>query len=404
MQNNNLAIVFLGAVLPEEECAQNSACSAASNKDILNLLIALQQTLSFMPSVLTVKPIGTFPKSKKLFVKSGNSYLGNGMFCRYIPFINILFIKQISTIIANLLFLMKWSFDHREKQLKYIIVHNVYPPMSIPVLIIAKLMKVKPITIVADLPHNLSYDFRGIKGKLQKLNWLIQARVLKYFSGIIAFTRFIGEDHAPKVPMLVMEGGVNPNDVIMSHTTKQYTENEKVFLFSGTLSEVNGVSLLLEAFSLLSDPSYRLWIFGRGPLEPLVRTAAAQDRRIVYHGFVSNQADVICSQREATLLINLRLRDSLINRYTFPSKLREYMLSGRPVISTLAPGIPEEYQKFFYPLLEETAAGLASKIEETCSKPEEQLELFGLSARDFILQNKNWALQAQRISKFLSSL
>jgi hypothetical protein len=54
--------------------------------------------------------------------------------------------------------------------------------------------------------------------------------------------------------------------------------------------------------------------------------------------------------------------------------------------------------------LEETAAGLASKIEETCSKPEEQLELFGLSARDFILQNKNWALQAQRISKFLSSL
>ncbi len=405
MINARPAIAFLGAVLPDEMCSQSPACSPAANKDVLQLIGALRRVSNAGPSVFSVQPIAAYPKSHRILVRPSSTDLGEGIRCQMIPFINIVFFKQLTIGLANLFCLSGWLWSHRHRS-RYILVHNVYPPMSLPVLLATKLFGGKPVALVMDLPHNMSYDFRGVRGKLQRFNLFVETRALAHFSGIIAYTRYIGEDHAPHVPMIVMEGGVDVNEVNLVPTTESAdaSANERVICYSGTLSTVNGIELLLDAFRLLPDPKYRLWIFGRGPLESLVREATQRDSRIVFFGFVPNQIEVLRSQRRSTVLVNLRLHDKLINRYTFPSKLREYMLSARPVISTAAPGIPEEYHEFIHILQDETPHGLSYLLHDVCSKSPVELNEFGSRARDFVLQTKNWTIQGRRVYEFIRKL
>jgi glycosyltransferase involved in cell wall biosynthesis len=252
----------------------------------------------------------------------------------------------------------------------------------------------------------MSYDFRGARGKLQKLDVLAETRLLTRFSGIVAYTRYIGEDCAPQVPLLVMEGGVDPDETFTAD--RSHTENtqqrERIIFFSGSLSTTNGIELLLDAFSLLPDKSYRLWVFGRGRLEELVKSAAKLDNRIRYFGFVKEQREVLRHQRQSTVLVSLRPRADIINRYTFPSKLREYMLSGRPVISTAAPGIPDEYFEHMIVLQDETPKGLAQLLEEVCTRPSSELDRLGAQAHDFVLNQKNWSQQGKKVLDFIRNL
>jgi glycosyltransferase involved in cell wall biosynthesis len=169
------------------------------------------------------------------------------------------------------------------------------------------------------------------------------------------------------------------------------------------VNRINGVDLLLSAFRLIESPEYRLAIFGRGELEGAVREAARRDGRILSGGAIPNE-QVLRRQREATVLINPRPSHRLITRYTFPSKLLEYMLSGRPVITTVLPGIPGEYYEYVYPLTEETPEGLARRIRAVCSRPASELTEFGTRARRFILREKNSDMQAQRIRRFVEGL
>ena len=78
------------------------------------------------------------------------------------------------------------------------------------------------------------------------------------------------------------------------------------------------------------------------------------------------------------------------------------MLSGRPVLTTLLPGIPEEYHSYLFLAREETPEGLAASIEAVCAR--EDLTAFGERAREFVLREKNWERQGARVYDFISQL
>lgn len=398
------AYAFVGSVLPEALCKESVACHAAGNKFQIELLKAIQSISGLPVFVLSTFPVGVFPKSRRVVATPREVTVRDGMSGWMIPFINILFLKQITIGVANFLFLSVWLWKNRKKR-RLLLVYNLYPPMSLPVLLAARLFGATSIAVVPDFPHNLSFNFRGLRGALQRLNVWLEATSLSRFTGIIPLTRYISDDFAPKHRALVMEGGVSDEeaDAESAPQVKRPESPETVCLFSGTLSDVNGIALLLDAFCLIPDPTFRLWILGRGPLEHLVRKAAADDTRIVYWGFVPN-AEVMRLQRQATLLLNARPTDQLIARYTFPSKLLEYMLSGRPVLSTALPGIPDEYHQFIHVLLEANPEALAAMIQRICSRPAAELDEFGKCSRAFVLGNKTWTQQGKRVFEFLETL
>lgn len=114
-----------------------------------------------------------------------------------------------------------------------------------------------------------------------------------------------------------------------------------VFLFAGTLNEDNGTKLLLEAVRSIPRDGFQVHIYGYGPLSPLVRQYAAEDRRVIFFGTTDNDV-VLQKQREADFLIHLRNPNSVAIDIAYPSKLIEYLCSGTPVLSNIFANIGDD--------------------------------------------------------------
>jgi len=391
-------VAFVGSAVSLEICEQSPACSVAGNKFQRNLIRSLTANECSV-HVISVRPVAMFPKSHVLLAGSSVCALYNGISANLVPFVNLPVVKQISIAIVIFWSLSIWLWANRF-QSRVVLVYNLFAPFSLPVLAATWLMGGKPVAVVADMPHG-GYTFRGWQGILERLDFYIQTHGIARFAGVVSLTAQVPLDFAPHLPALTLEGGVDVTEAECDDTGTQseHTSEERTCLFSGALNEVNGIDLLLQSFSHISDPNFQLWIFGRGSLESLVRAAAAKDPRIIYRGAVPN-SDVRHFQRRATVLVNPRPTSNTITRYTFPSKLLEYMLSGRPVISTVLPGIPAEYYPYLYLLREETPEALSALIFKICSSNNSTI---GQSAREFVLREKDWLHQGRRVYEFIST-
>jgi glycosyltransferase involved in cell wall biosynthesis len=173
-----------------------------------------------------------------------------------------------------------------------------------------------------------------------------------------------------------------------------------VFLYGGSLSAARGTTLLLDAFRRLEGSQYRLWITGEGDARADVEAAAAADPRIQYWGFVSYD-NALELYRRATILVNPHLTGVRSGRYQFPSKLIEYLASGRPVVSTRTPEIEREYGDVVVLAGDESPDALAAAMRETAARSEADLAAFGIRGREFVLREKTWERQGARIAGFL---
>jgi len=88
-------------------------------------------------------------------------------------------------------------------------------------------------------------------------------------------------------------------------------------------------------------------------------------------------------------------------KYSFPSKIMEYMSSGRPTIAYLLDGMPKEYSKYIV-CIEEKPDGIRSALEYVVHKGEDFCETFGKVAREFVLDKKNCKSQMKKVLKMLS--
>lgn len=61
-------------------------------------------------------------------------------------------------------------------------------------------------------------------------------------------------------------------------------ETDSVFLYVGRLAEEKSVDMIIEAFSLIEDDSFKLVIVGGGPQEKDLQKLAANDNRIIFTG------------------------------------------------------------------------------------------------------------------------
>lgn len=398
---SDLGIAFVGSVMSEVRCQDNPVCNPAGNKFQRNFLYSLLRAGRCALDVITFVPAAMFPRGSRLVYGSEMVEIDPDMAkAEAIRFVNVPILKQLSQAISIFLALRKWHRSQRGRR-RVVIVYNVFAPHALPVLAARALYGGKAIALVADLPHGI-YQFAGIRGLFERLDMSAQTRSLAHFDGQIVLTEMIAADFAPGVPSLIVEGAADGEQASLATTTEP-PPDVRTILFSGTLNEINGTVLMLQAFAELADPRYRLRIFGRGPLQEMVVAAAARDSRIQFEGFQPNEL-IMRHQSEATVLINPRPIGHPITRYSFPSKLFEYMLSGRPVITTRLAGITPDYHPHLYLLDEETPQGLARKIEEVCDRPAQELSAKGRGAREFVLENKTWQQQGQRVYSFVSRI
>ena len=397
-------IIFVGTPVSEAEVEGLIACSPAGNSFQVNFLKGLRHWSEEELQVVAVKPRPQFPRGK--ITERFRRGVLHGIPITYVPFINVPVLKQF-TIMVALLFALLVHLRSAKGGRHVIVVYNIFAPFALAVLAASKVTGTAAVAMVADLPHGF-YQFRGAKGVLERLDMFVQSHVLTHFSGVIALTSKTLCDFAAGMPSIVMEGGVpegadeepEGSDDERGQGERIRDEKSKICLYSGSLHEIDGIELLLSGFSLIDDPKLALHIYGDGPMAGTVAKWAAQDPRIQYFGRRA-APEVRWKQRRATLLLNLRATGNILSHYGFPSKLLEYMTSGRPTILTMARGIPEEYAKYLFVLDSETPGGLASLIRDVCSRPDQELTDHGRRACEFARGAKSWRAQSFRAYQFL---
>src|SRR5690606_18188750 len=124
-------------------------------------------------------------------------------------------------------------------------------------------------------------------------------------------------------------------------------------------------------------------IYGDGELRDEVIKAAKQFSNIQYRGLQPNH-DVRKEMMDATILLNIRLTDDPISKYTFPSKVLEYLISGKAIISTRIDGMPLEYKKHLYLLEKENANSLLEKLTELLYVDFHHFNERGIESREFM--------------------
>ena len=219
----------------------------------------------------------------------------------------------------------------------------------------------------------------------------------------VLFTKAMADYlNIPEEKYIVMESIID-GDIYntISNVSKDSSDKLHV-LYTGSLSSVHGVMKLVEMMKLIKRDDFELWITGMGPLSDKLKEAADKDSRIKFFGTVTKDK-VFELQSKSDVLVNPRSDDDSpeLTRYMFPSKIMEYMLTGKPVVICRMSGIPEDYYQYVFVAEEGTAESLALLLNKVLDMSNDERLKFGESARSYILNNKTISVQAKRIVDFI---
>lgn len=384
-------MIFLGCLFEKEkeaELLKNSrSVSNAANTFQWNLINGLKENLSEALDLITVLPVGTFPKHyKKLFLK-GQKISHDFGTNTVIGSINLPILKQNARYF-KIKKLLKKTND------KNVIVYSAYLPF---LKAIKKLDKSFCVTlIVTDLPEYYDYQKTGFLRKiLRKINNRSVYKCIKRVDKFVLLTEQMKKPlNVGNRPYTVVEG-ISKSD-LPSKTLSDFSTDERSLLYTGTLNEVFGIKDLVKAFMRTTNADYRLFVCGSGDSEEYVKSAAESDDRIKFLGFVPKEK-IYELQKRATVLVNPRKNDKEFTKYSFPSKTMEYMASGTPVLMFKLAGIPDEYDEYIYYFNGNSIEDITESIEKVLNKPVKELYEFGKRAEKFVKTEKSETVQAKKI-------
>lgn len=276
-----------------------------------------------------------------------------------------------------------------------------------PYLACARLIKkrcpnVRIVAIVPDLPEYYDFHMSKIKTMLKKIDVNNIRKNLRYIDKYILFTgQMANYLRIDKGDCMIMEGSIRTEDIPAETARAPAEDGQITIMYSGVIGTGYGIASLLDAFSSIDEPRYSLWLAGSGEAVPMVKEYAQRDKRIVYHGFISDRERLLEMQRQATMLVSLLPPNNPASRYCFPSKLFEYMASGNPTLSFYLPGIPQEYLEHLVEIQDNSPQGIAEAIRCVAAMPADERHAFGDRAREFIIANKTNTVQAKRMLDFI---
>ena len=405
-------ILFLGSLFPkghEEEILQNSITGIQNASNVLQqgIVAGLDEIFPGQIRILNSLHIGSFPKHyKKPLIQTYNFSQTKSGKDLNAGFINIKGIKHSSRLSALKPHVKKWAMEKNEG--KKVIIGYAASATCSRLLLYAKRWNsdVKTCMVVADLPEHMSVATgRSLAFKLfvQSENQKVWQDI-KHIDSFVLLTELMAEAMQLKVPYTVVEG-------IASDVFGEAKEPEgaqegkgiKTILYTGSLTEKYGIMDLVNAFELISDESCRLIICGEGETDSRIKRACERDCRIEFRGLIKRD-EALRLQREATLLVNPRPNNEEFTKYSFPSKIMEYMSSGTPVAAYLLDGMPKEYSEFMFTIEgREGVKAVQNTLSYALSQSDKQLHEMGKKARSFVLSEKNKVKQAEKIADLIGS-
>lgn len=394
--------LVIGNMFPEEleeEVIENSRgyISSASNAHLSMIIDGLDKNLGEPVDIVNVLPVPSYPKRyKKLFVKGFSFSHSNGANDYNVPYTNLTVWKKLS---------VQWNLNKTIRgytDKKYIIVYNAEVPLLKAALKLKKKSADARVCVIApDLPAYTDLDKQGkILYKLwNKIKSRKADKLVKKCDRFVFLTEAMAEYYGVKNSYIVSEGMAKVSE---AEKTNKRQCDFKYVTYTGTFNRVFGIGDVLDAVRNISGDDYRFIFCGSGEMAEEIKNF--DDPRVIYKGVVTGD-ELREIQKNATVLINPRsdevsgedIKD--YTKYSFPSKIMEYMNAGRPVVCFKLPGIPDEYDDYL--IYFKDRASIAEEIERICSKDSEELDNIGRKNREFVSKYKNNIAQTKNIIDLL---
>lgn len=293
----------------------------------------------------------------------------------------------------------EWAKRYKGEDLKVLIYNTYHPPVD-SLYAACKSVGARLYAILYDL---------GVPPKRLGMSWLtmfgyrmaekVAEKYIPLLDGRIIINELIAEHYAPGKDYILIDGGINRQVINHLFPLEEKTDAVYTFVLAGMLWDQNGTKLVLDAMKMYPNPNVKVIFAGKGIDVPIIEKATQMDSRISYAGML-NMDDLFKLYEQADVLLNLRLEEEV--DFHFPGKLLEYLATGRYVISTPVAHAERDYGEYMGVLHDKTPDGLIRMMQETQLLGKKQLFETGRKARQFMLDNRTWDTQTQRILQYMS--
>ena len=257
--------------------------------------------------------------------------------------------------------------------------------------------EIKVCIVVPDLPEYMSTSQKkNLRSKIKSVEIKFLKKATRNLDCFVFIADAMKEWFEKPVKYTVVEGiaaGATGDSVPAE-------ERKKSIIYAGGIKREYGVVDLVEAFIKADNPEWELVIYGGGTAVDEIKTICDGRTDVKLMGSVPN-AEVVAAQKTASLLVNPR-KNQVFTKYSFPSKVLEYMSSGTPMLAYKLDGIPDEYDPYYYRISEEEN-GFAEALKNVMSLSAEERCEMGERAKRFVRENKNPKSQCERIINLISS-
>lgn len=384
-------ILFMGYAVNSKTSDELTGVSVAGNKMQLNIIKGLLK--EYEVDAISVWPVATFPKDKKIYISKSAIEIIDGFESHRIGFLNIPIVKQIWQTIS--VYHTAKNYVNKET---IIITFNSFPQVGLPMIWLKRKYQCRTVSILADLPIDDKINRKSISKMFRKIFDCFTNIAIKHADRLIVLNKNAAEIFAPNKKYIVIEGGIDSNYRLISDSNSSVLANNIVY--SGALTPYSGILNLVEAMKYVTNQDIILEIFGSGELEEVIKKISSESNNVHFKGKVDNH-EMQAIQRNAFLLVNPRLIADPISQVTFPSKIFEYMVSGTPVLTTKLSGFSEDYLDKMFIVESDEPKIIADKINYITKLPSEDLKMISSDAKKFIMENKTWDAQCDKILNYI---
>ena len=384
-------VLFIGQIVPEEniQCTGYSAAGDNFQKNIIRSLLYQGEEVT----ILSVLPNASFPKDR-VYVK-GKQCFWNNHSVTEIGYINITVLKQINQ--KNSLIRAAKRIN-KSRKIDLIMSFNMYSQFGESALYLKKILGVPLVPILADLPIESATAYSGLYKfvfPMIKRNTFKRIRQLQH---CIILNENVRGYLNSNCTSLIIPGGVDETSEQFEY--KEVTE--KNIIYAGALTEYSGIRNLMDAVAQLGN-EYVLKIYGSGELSPFVKEISSNIGNIQYCGVLPIE-QMREKMKSAWVLVNPRSTDDPISSVSFPSKLFEYVMCKRPVITTKFNGMPNDILNIVWSCgsgsVDEIMSALISINESTNFEIKKKVE----NAYEYIFERYNWNRIGEDIEHYLNHI
>ena len=192
-----------------------------------------------------------------------------------------------------------------------------------------------------------------------------------------------------------MVGGIN--NAKYKNFLPASKKDELIILHSGILSKVTGIDIYLKALELINEKNIRFIFSGKGEMEDFLIERSREDSKIEHIGFLEEK-EYLLLLNKANVLINPRNMNLPQNQNNFPSKILEYLATGKVIISTKFANYQDFEENIFF--CEVNPISIANEIKSVVKNYD------NIYKNQYLINKKeahkyDWNIQSRKIEQLI---